>query len=116
MKLNDVVTRDQTVMVFKPTNEVFYEDEMDSGGRLYLSLVGTGTPMFFGRRRTKVNIGWSNEIVFRIPYGSIPVEDRQYSPPSNGFQEADTHEDKAFIKKYIEIVKVTVTIAKQENV
>ena len=28
MKLNDVVTREQTVMVFKPTNEVFYEDGM----------------------------------------------------------------------------------------
>ena len=114
MKLDGLVTREQTVMMYKPTQELFYEDGMDSGGRTYLSLVGTGTPAMFGRRRAKVKPAFQR-IVFAIPYESIPMEDRQYTPPSNGLQEMSTEQNMRFVNKYIEVVKVTVTIAQQEN-
>jgi len=113
MKLNGKdILREQTVMVYKPTGETFYGDAVDSGCRTYLSLVGTGLPCFFGRKRTQVrNPRVHGHLVFSIPIEHIPEEYLPYNP--HGEQEFDTHDDMEFLNKYIEVIKVFVTITKE---
>jgi hypothetical protein len=98
------------VFIYLPTNETFYEDGMDCGGRTYLrtmSLNDRRLPYIF---KTFGELKKNDDIIFGIDDKVVPEDYKSMFPTAHGYTQFDFEDDYEFIKQYIAVTDISIQI------